>query len=128
MKISPEFTAEINNVTVLMLVSGHTLLGRVAERTLDSIYLLKIIHFLASIDEKQHVSLEFSSFTPVLCVYKPERPFPIKKIHILFEIEPGPPLIEQYVKATSRIVTASANEAAFLSKNKALPPGFTIAN
>lgn len=126
-----EFKAEKDHVTVLVLVSGHNLLGRVAERTEDHISLLRIVHFQIGLVGPRQFNVEFATFQPMLCVYDPDKPLAIKLAHVLHEYEPARQLADQYTEATTGVKVASQQDLAAVAaagRGEKGPniPGFSI--
>lgn len=126
------YQAKENEVTVLLLVSGMTVIGRVVSRDEDSVTLINLVSFDYQVQPTANgqlsINIGFGRIEPPVTVNNPSNPRPIKNSHILFEFEPARPLAEKYTESISGIKIASTQETQALNKpGQGLPPGFQIA-
>jgi hypothetical protein len=106
-------TAKEGELTVLALVTGQYILGRVTERTDDYLALKTVVGFVCQPHQPEgskdiHLQIQFMPYFAHGVEFHIDVATPFKSLHVMHELEPSKPLHDAYVKATTRIQIAQS--------------------
>lgn len=102
----------VGDVVTVKLLSGEEIVGRIAERTIDSVYLAKPVQIILQPVGPKQIGLEFM---PVLgSVSDPTIQIPLMAMSIR-PVRTGDDVVRSYIQATTGLVPATPHETSILT-------------
>src|SRR5262245_10913033 len=113
MLIEKRNTPDINDVVTIKLLSGEEIVGKLVEKTIDSVFLAKPVHIVMQPVSAKRMGL---AFHPVLGSVRDgiTMQFPLTGLAIR-PVKTGEDVARNYIQATTGLVAASADDLSVIT-------------